>query len=32
MAQVVPVNTGNADYNELIKMVADGYLTIAEAG
>ena len=28
----VPVNTGNADYNELIKMVADGDLAIAEAG
>jgi hypothetical protein len=28
----VPVNTGNTDYNKLIEMVADGDLTIAEAG
>jgi hypothetical protein len=28
----VPVNTGNADYNKLMEMVADGDLAIAEAG
>jgi len=28
----VPTNTNNTDYNKLIKMVADGDLTIAEAG
>ena len=27
----VPVNTGNAAYNKLMEMVADGDLTIAEA-